>query len=97
MEPVPGRRRPRRASGGKTDLDPGGETNRVETTTQLQIRAASCPGCLAEVRLVGRLLIGEVLDCAECGTQLEIASVEPPALERLRRIEDEDEDFEPGR
>lgn len=64
----------------------------METSTQLQIRAASCPSCRAEVRLVGRMLIGEVLDCSACGSQLEIASVEPPALERLRRIEDEDED-----
>lgn len=69
----------------------------METSTQLQIRAAACPGCGEEVRLVGRLLIGEVLDCQRCGTQLEIASSEPPVLEHLRRIESEEEDFEPGR
>jgi lysine biosynthesis protein LysW len=61
----------------------------LETSTRLQIRTARCPECGAEVRLVGRLLIGEVFGCGHCTAQLEIASSEPPVLEPFARIDGE--------
>lgn len=62
----------------------------METTTHLKVRAALCPECGAEVRLFGRLLIGEVFGCGECGAQLEIANPEPLVLEPFARIETEE-------
>jgi lysine biosynthesis protein LysW len=62
----------------------------LETTTLTQIRSAACPECGAEVRLVGRLLIGEVFGCGHCAAQLEVASLEPPTLEPIARIDDGD-------
>jgi len=67
------------------------------TTTRLRTRAALCPVCSAEVRLLGRLLVGEVFGCAECGSPLEVASPEPLVLEPFARIEEEEEDLEERR
>lgn len=64
------------------------------TTTRLETSATLCPLCDAEVRLAGRLLIGEVFGCSRCGAQLEVASLEPLGLEPFARVEEEEEDLE---
>lgn len=61
------------------------------TTTRLKSCAALCPICRSEVRLLGRLLIGEVLGCGRCGAQLEVASPDPLELEPFARIEEEED------
>lgn len=62
------------------------------TTTRLKSCAAHCPVCRAEVRLLGRLLIGEVFGCASCGEELEVASLEPLELELFARVEAEEDE-----
>ena len=64
------------------------------TTTRLISRASLCPVCESELRLLGRLLIGEVFGCGRCGAQLEVASLEPLVLEPFARVEEEEEDLE---
>ena len=61
----------------------------METSTRLKTRTAACPCCGGEVRLLGRLLIGEVFGCGRCGAQLEVASCEPAVLEPFARIDQE--------
>ncbi len=39
-----------------------------------------------------RVMIGEVFDCNLCRRPLEVASLEPLALEPFRRIEEDEED-----
>jgi len=64
----------------------------LETSTLTQIRTTACPRCGAEVRLVGRLLIGEVFGCGSCAAALEVASIEPALLEPFAKVDDgEDE------
>ena len=65
----------------------------VTTSTETQSRTASCPVCSGKVRLVGRLMIGEVLRCSNCGTQLEVASTDPLVMETLARVDEDEEDF----
>ena len=65
----------------------------METSTRFKTRTAACPECGGEVRLLGRLLIGEVFGCGRCGAQLEIASVEPLTLEPLAKVEEDEDDF----
>jgi len=65
----------------------------VESTTQILSKSARCPDCGGEVRLVGRLLIGEVFGCGKCGAQIEVASSDPLELEPFARIEQEEDDF----
>jgi len=49
---------------------------------------ASCPECEAEIDLTSTVL-NEILVCADCGTDLEVVSLNPPALE-LAPMEEED-------
>ncbi|MBT8485966.1 MAG: lysine biosynthesis protein LysW [Phycisphaerales bacterium] len=39
--------------------------------------AAECPICGAELTLGDDLVAGELLECADCGTELEVESTEP--------------------
>ena len=66
----------------------------MEASIRLKTRNALCPDCRAEVRLVGRLLIGEVIGCSACGSQLEVARTDPVELERIAKVEAEEEDFQ---
>ncbi|MCE1254417.1 MAG: lysine biosynthesis protein LysW [Anaerolineae bacterium] len=49
---------------------------------------ANCPECDAEVDLTG-LVLNEIVVCADCGADLEVISLDPPALE-LAPMEEED-------
>lgn len=62
----------------------------METSTRFKTSTAHCPSCRGEVRLVGRLLIGEVFGCGKCGAQLEVANSEPLVLEPLARVDQEE-------
>ena len=68
--------------------------SRTVTTTGIITRASLCPVCDTEMRLWGRVLIGEVFGCGRCGAQLEVASYEPLVLEPFARVEEEEEDLE---
>jgi alpha-aminoadipate carrier protein LysW len=51
--------------------------------------SATCPECDAEIDLSDDVLEGEIIQCPECGTDLEVTSVDPPTLE-LAPEEEED-------
>ncbi len=51
---------------------------------------ATCPECDAEIPLSEDLMEGEIIQCPECGVELEVRSVDPPALELAP---DEEEDW----
>lgn len=53
------------------------------------LRMPSCPVCDAEVALPANAIVSELLSCADCGTELEIESLSPPAL-REAPAEEED-------
>ncbi len=48
-----------------------------------------CPECAAEVDLVAGTVVGEIIPCPDCGVELEVLSVEPPAVD-LAPEEEED-------
>jgi alpha-aminoadipate carrier protein LysW len=50
---------------------------------------ASCPECDAEITLSGDTLEGEIIQCPDCGVELEVRSVDPPVLD-LAPEEEED-------
>lgn len=50
---------------------------------------ATCPECAAEIALDASTEVGEIVVCPECGVDLEVTSLEPPALE-LAPMEQED-------
>jgi hypothetical protein len=59
--------------------------------TRQEAQTAPCPVCRAGVRVLGRVLIGEVLSCGVCGSPLEIAEPAPLVLEPLARVDDLEE------
>jgi alpha-aminoadipate carrier protein LysW len=50
---------------------------------------ATCPECDADISLAADTLEGEIIQCPDCGTELEVRSVDPPILE-LAPEEEED-------
>jgi len=49
----------------------------------------ACPVCEADVSFPNDALAHELLDCRECATELEIASISPPLLKEAP-LEEED-------
>ncbi len=48
-----------------------------------------CPICDAHVELSDDVIEGELLVCPECGSELEVTSVNPPALEEAPQEEED--------
>ncbi len=54
-----------------------------------------CPECESDLDIEeDELDEGEVVSCAECGTDFEVVTVEPLELARISEDEDEDEDLD---
>ncbi len=45
-----------------------------------QPASARCPTCDGEVPFDARVVVSELLTCRECGTGLEVVSVDPPEV-----------------
>lgn len=50
---------------------------------------AECPVCGAEVALDSGTVVGELLECADCGTELEVLEVDPPKLAEAPETEED--------
>jgi alpha-aminoadipate carrier protein LysW len=51
--------------------------------------SAECPECAAVIELGNDVMEGEIVNCPDCGVELEVVSVEPLTLE-LAPEEEED-------
>ncbi len=51
---------------------------------------AECPVCGAEIELAEGTVLGELLECSDCGTELEITGLDP---EELSEAPQEEEDW----
>ena len=52
-------------------------------------KTAECPECAADVELPDDVMQGEIVQCGECGIELEVISLEPAKLD-LAPEEEED-------
>jgi alpha-aminoadipate carrier protein LysW len=52
-------------------------------------KRATCPECAADVTLADDTLQGEIIQCPECGVELEVMSLDPITLD-LAPEEEED-------
>ena len=50
---------------------------------------AECPFCGAELALEDDAVEGELITCADCGTELEVTSLDPPAVEEAPSEEED--------
>lgn len=42
---------------------------------------AVCPECDADIMLVAGTVVGEIVVCPDCAAELEVVSIDPPALD----------------
>lgn len=42
---------------------------------------AECPECAADVSLPDDVMVNEIVQCAECGVELEVVNLDPPSLD----------------
>ncbi len=52
-------------------------------------KIAECPECAADVVLADDVMEGEIVQCADCGVELEVTSIDPPTID-LAPEEEED-------
>ncbi len=55
----------------------------------INLLAAECPECVAEIPLLGELLKGEILTCPDCGAELEVTGVDPIQLALAPQVEED--------
>jgi len=68
-------------------------TQRGEITTEEKenMPRGTCPECDAEVQVDEDTDKGDVVECSDCGTQLEVVGLDPIELDVA--VEEEDEDW----
>jgi alpha-aminoadipate carrier protein LysW len=52
-------------------------------------KIAECPECVAELTLDDGVMQSEILQCADCGVELEVTSLDPPKLETAPEEEED--------
>ena len=50
---------------------------------------AECPVCGGDVELEADTVVGELLSCPDCGSELEVLGVDPPALAEAPETEED--------
>lgn len=61
----------------------------------MSTNTAYCPECDEPVRVRGKATLGQQVTCPNCGTQLEVISLEPLELDwAYEDLEEEDEEYE---
>lgn len=48
-----------------------------------------CPECEAELDVPSDVMQGEILECAECGAELEVTATSPLAIELAPEVEED--------
>jgi alpha-aminoadipate carrier protein LysW len=49
----------------------------------------SCVVCEAEITIPSGAVVGELFICPDCGTELELVSLDPPAVEEAPQVEED--------
>ena len=52
----------------------------------------TCPDCLAEIEILEDVMVGEIVECFDCGLELEVEKVEGNQVE-IQRLSIEKEDW----
>lgn len=50
---------------------------------------SSCPICEASLEIKEDTVIGELMSCDDCGTELEVTSTEPVKIEEAPEVEED--------
>lgn len=61
----------------------------MQATTQTQRLSVECPECAAALTVAPNILVGEILDCTECGAELEVRATSPIRVELAPEVEED--------
>jgi alpha-aminoadipate carrier protein LysW len=50
---------------------------------------AACPVCEAEVPLDAKPVLGEIAQCPDCGSELELTKLDPPSFEKAPEMQED--------
>jgi len=62
---------------------------RIKLTRGEKMSNIKCPECDAEIALESGTMVGEIIVCSDCGVDLEVTALDPPAVE-IAPMEEED-------
>lgn len=48
-----------------------------------------CPVCDADVKVPNDAMVGELLNCGDCGTELEVTSLSPLTVEEAPEVQED--------
>jgi alpha-aminoadipate carrier protein LysW len=65
------------------------KASQIQKGEQTMSHQATCPECDADITLADGTLEGEIVQCPDCGVELEVMDLNPPMLE-LAPEEEED-------
>ena len=60
-----------------------------QTTQTTQRQTVECPECANKVPLSANVLVGEILDCSDCGAELEVRATNPVRVELAPPVEED--------
>lgn len=50
---------------------------------------AICPECESEVEISDDVMVGELVECLDCGVELEVTSIDPLTVEVAPEVEED--------
>ncbi len=53
------------------------------------MKTVECPVCEADVEIAADAIVGEIVECADCGTELEVISLDPVTVEEAPEVEED--------
>ena len=51
--------------------------------------SVKCCVCEADVKVGSDMIVGELITCADCGTELEVVSISPLALQEAPEVQED--------
>jgi len=64
-------------------------TPSAKSQLRRKIMFAECPECAAEIPLAIDAIVHEIVVCPDCGTELEIINLDPPAVDYAPQEEED--------
>jgi alpha-aminoadipate carrier protein LysW len=55
----------------------------------MTMNTTACPECAADIALPANAMQHEILSCPDCGTELEIISLNPPQVELAPEVQED--------
>jgi len=53
------------------------------------MNVVKCPVCEADVKAESGVMLGELLNCSDCGTELEVTSLSPLTVEEAPEVQED--------